>query len=97
LVQFQEGRTPALWRAFRALLPGCPGNCLQRQWGDGRVPAFRWVPQRDDQDSDGRSWQVNALEGTATTAAGGRQYFAWLTPLPVSRKTVAATAPHGGR
>jgi hypothetical protein len=97
VVTFKEGRTPAWWREFRALLPGCPGNCLRREWGDGRVQQFRWVPQLDYQDSEGRAWKVNALECTETTAAGGRQYFAWLTPLPVNPKTVEEVAQKGGR
>jgi hypothetical protein len=97
VVTFKEGRTPALWREFRALLPACPGNYLRRQWGDGRVQEFRWVPQLDYQDSEGRAWEVNALECTETTAGGKGQYFAWLTPLPVNRQTVEEVAQKGGR
>ena len=97
VVTFKEGRTPALWREFRALLPACPGNRLRREWAGGRVQEFRWVPQLDYQDSAGRAWTVNALECTEVTAAGGRQYFAWLTPLPVNRKTVEEVAQKGGR
>jgi hypothetical protein len=97
VVTFKEGRTPALWREFRALLPACPGNSLRRDWGDGRVQQFRWVSQLDYQDSEGRAWEVNALECTETTAGGKEQYFAWLTPLPVSRKTVEEIAQKGGR
>jgi hypothetical protein len=97
VVTFKEGRTPALWREFRALLPECPANVLQRTWGDGRVQEFRWVPQLAYQDSAGRSWPLNALDGTETTADGGQQYFAWLTPLPVNRKTVEEVAQKGGR
>src|SRR3954467_14162853 len=33
-----EGRTPARWREFRALLPACPGNVLRRAWGEKRPP-----------------------------------------------------------
>jgi hypothetical protein len=76
-VTFKEGRTPALWREYQALLPACPENTLQRRWGDGRMQAFRWVPRLDYQDSDGRRWQFNALECTETTD-GPRHYFAWL-------------------
>jgi len=97
VVTFKEGRTPALWREFRALLPACPENVLERTWGDGRVQQFRWVNQLDYQDSAGRWWKLNALECTETTADGHRQYFAWLTPLPVGKKTVEAIAQKGGR
>ncbi|MBV8084988.1 MAG: hypothetical protein JO247_09250 [Chloroflexi bacterium] len=94
---FKEGRTPALWREFRALRPHCPENSLRRQWADGPVQEFRWVNQLDYQDSDGRRWTLNALECTETTAEGSQQYFAWLTPLPVGPKTVAEIAQKGGR
>jgi hypothetical protein len=94
---FKEGRTPTLWREFQALLPACPENALRRTWGDGRVQEFRWVPQLAYEDSAGRHWKVNALDCTETTADGGRQYFAWLTALPVGKKTAEAIAQKGGR
>jgi hypothetical protein len=97
VVTFKEGRTPALWREFRALLPACPDNALTRTWGDGRVQEFRWVPQLDYEDSEGRAWKLNALECTERTADGGQHYFAWLTGLPVGRQTVEEIAQKGGR
>jgi hypothetical protein len=97
VVTFKEGRTPALWQEFQALLPACPENSLKRVWGDGRVQQFRWVNQLGYQDSAGRSWQLNALDCTETTADGGQQYFAWLTTLPLGRKTVEDIAQKGGR
>ena len=96
VVTFKEGRTPALWREFQALLPQCPANTLTRTWGDGRVQQFRWVRQLDYQDSEGRRWQLNALQCTETTATG-QHYFAWLTPLPLTVKTVEEIAQQGGR
>jgi hypothetical protein len=97
VVTFKEGRTPALWREFQALLPSCPQNTLRRQWADEPAQQFRWVNQLDYQDSEGRRWKLNALECTETTTAGGKQYFAWLTGLPVGQKTVEAIAQKGGR
>jgi hypothetical protein len=97
VVTFKEGRTPALWREFQALLPECPQNALTRTWGDRRVQEFRWVHQLGYEDSAQRCWKLNALECTETTADGGQQYFAWLTPLPVGHKTVEAIAQQGGR
>jgi hypothetical protein len=94
---FKEGRTPALWREFRALLAQCPQNCLKQIWADGPTQEFRWVKQLDYEDSEGRSWSVNALECTETPAQGPRQYFAWLTLLPVGQQTVAEIAQKGGR
>jgi hypothetical protein len=97
VVTFKEGRTPALWREFQALLPACPENTRTRVWGDGRVQTFRWVQQLVHEDSIGRCWKLNALECTETNADGDRQYFAWLTSLPVGQKTVEEIAQKGGR
>ena len=97
MVTFKEGRTPAWWREFRALLPACPDNVLRRQWADGREQEFRWVNRLAYEDSERRLWEFNALECTERTAGGARQYFAWLTPLPVGRKTVEEVAQKGGR
>jgi hypothetical protein len=97
VVTFKEGRTPTLWREFRALLPQCPENVLRREWADGPAQEFRWVTRLDYEDSEGRRWKLNGLECTETAPAGERQYFAWLTGLPVNRKTVAEIAQKGGR
>jgi hypothetical protein len=96
VVTFKPGRTPALWREYQALLKQCPANVLEQNWGDGRRQTFRWLPRLDYQDSEGRDFTLNALECTEKTKEG-EQYFAWLTPLAVGRKTVAEIAQKGGR
>jgi hypothetical protein len=95
VVTFKEGRTPALWQEYRALLTQCPENTLRRTWAE-RVQEYRWVNQLDYQDSENRHWRLNALECTETTLTG-KHYFAWLTPLPVNRKTIEQIAQKGGR
>jgi hypothetical protein len=97
VVTFEEGRTPALWQEYRALLSACPQNVLRRQWADRPVQEFRWVTQLSYEDSDKRVWRLNALECTETAAGGAEQYFAWLTPLPVGQKAVEEVAQKGGR
>jgi hypothetical protein len=97
VVTFKEGRTPALWREFQALLPECPENFLKRNWADRPVQTFRWVKQLAYEDSDGRTWKLNALECRERAKDGEEQYFAWLTALPVSGKTVEEIAQKGGR
>jgi len=94
---FKEGRTPALWQEYRALLQASPQNRLRRAGGDGRVQEFRWVERLDYRDSEGRDWQLAALECSERTADGQEQYFAWLTRLPVGKKTVEEIAQKGGR
>jgi hypothetical protein len=97
VVTFKEGRTPALWREYQALLAQCPQNVLKQEWADGPTQVFRWVNQLDYVDSEGRPWKLNALECNETTTAGSQQYFSWLTPLTVNRKTVVEIAQKGGR
>jgi hypothetical protein len=97
VVTFKEGRTKALWQEFRALLPACPGNVLRRRWADRPAQEFRWVTQLAYEDGEKRVWKLNALECTETAADGTEQYFAWLTALPVGRKTVEEIAQKGGR
>lgn len=97
VVTFKEGRTPALWREYQALLAQCPDNVRRRSWGDGREQTFRWLPQLDYQDSEDRDFTLNALECTEVDADGATHYFAWLTALPVTSKTVEEIAQKGGR
>jgi hypothetical protein len=97
VVTFKEGRTPALWREYQALLKLSPDHVVERTWGDGRLQTFRWVPRLDYQDSEGRNFTLNALECTERSADGQGHYFAWVTGLPVTRKTVEAIAQNGGR
>jgi hypothetical protein len=97
VVTFKEGRTPALWREFRALLAACPENVCRREWADRTVQEFRWVTQLSYEDSEQRLWTLNALECTETNDQGQQQYFAWLTMLPVGHKTVEEIAQKGGR
>src|SRR5208282_3968192 len=94
---FKEGRTPALWQDYQALRAECPENYHQQTWADGPVQEFRWVKRLAYEDSEGRCWRPNALECTETLPDGAVHYFAWLTPLPVSAKTVAEIAQKGGR
>jgi hypothetical protein len=96
VVTFKEGRTPALWREYQALRPACPENTLRRVWDD-RVQEFRWVNQLAYEDSEGREWQLNALECTEQPVEGVAHYFAWLTGLPLGQKTVEEIAQKGGR
>src|SRR5439155_20843066 len=96
VVTFKPGRTPALWREYQALRSACPDNVVRRVWADGPDQTFRWVGQLDWTDGAGRDFKLNALECTEETP-GGQRYFAWLTGLPVSRRTVEEVAQKGGR
>jgi hypothetical protein len=97
VVTFKEGRTPALWQEYRALVAACPKNVLRQEWADRPVQEYRWVTQLGYEDSEGRKWKLNGLECTESEAGAVTHYFAWLTTLPVGVKTVAETAQKGGR
>src|SRR5262249_26790702 len=47
-------------------------------------------------DSEGRPWAFHAIQ-LEETVRGKTTTFAWLTPLPVGRRTVEAIATQGGR
>jgi hypothetical protein len=96
VVTFTAGRTPALWREYEALRAQCPDNVLRREWAEGRQQVFRWVSALDYQDSEARRFRLQALECTETTTES-THYFAWLTAMPVGRKTVEEIAAKGGR
>ena len=70
---------------------------LSRPWADRPVQEFRWVSQLCYEDSEKRLWKLNALECTETSAEGAKQYFAWLTMLPLNKKTVEEIAQKGCR
>jgi hypothetical protein len=87
---FAKGKAKP-YRHYQALLAACPENRLSRTEAAGPVQEFRWVNQLAYEDSDGRSWQLNALECTERTADDARHYFAWLTPLPVGNRFIVYT------
>jgi hypothetical protein len=97
VLTFKEGHLPALWQEYQSLLPLCPHNVLERQLPDGTRQVYRWVRDLAWQDSDGRPWQLHALECTEIPAGGPATRFVWLTRLPVSAKTVEEIARKGGR
>lgn len=97
VLTFKEGRLPTVWQEFQTLLPLCPRNVLVRQLEDGTQQEFRWVNDLNYQDSEGRSWRFAAVQCVETPLAGAAKRFAWITDLPVSKKTVVEIATKGGR
>jgi hypothetical protein len=97
VLTFKEGHLPAVWREFQRLLPLCPRQQVERVSADGVRRVYRWVHNLEYQD-DARQWRrFHALDCTETRPGGEPQYFAWITNLPVSAKTVEAIAWKGGR
>lgn len=94
---FKEGRLPALWREFQALLKLVPQQVVTVELPDGTQQEYRWVNRLDYEDSDQRSWKLNALQCRETPPGGEPKLFAWVTPLPLTRQTVVEVATKGGR
>jgi hypothetical protein len=97
VLTFKEGHLPAVWREFQRLLPLCPRQQVERLSADGVRRVYRWVHHLEYQDDADRWWRFQALDCTETRPGGERQYFAWITNLPVSARTVEAIAWKGGR
>jgi hypothetical protein len=97
VLTFKKGQLPAVWEDFQSLLPLCPKNVLVRQLADGTRQEFRWVHDLSYTDDQGRFWRFNALQCLETSPQGTATRFAWITPLPVSARTVEVIAQKGGR
>jgi hypothetical protein len=97
VLTFKEGHLPAVWREFQRLLALCPRQQVERVSADGVRRVYRWVHKLEYQDDARQWWRFQALDCTETRPGGEPQYFAWITNLPVSAKTVEAIAWKGGR
>jgi len=93
---FKPTSLPTAWEEFQSLLPLCSANRLERHLPGGVRQVYRWVPRVGYTDSQGRTWSFNAVQ-LEETVGDQTTTFAWLTPLPVSARTVEAIAIQGGR
>jgi hypothetical protein len=93
LFVFKPGRTPALYEEFERLLKLCPENQLRRE-GDGVARECRWVVGLPYEDSEGRNWELNALQCKETVGAVTTT-FAWITDLKLTATTVQRVAESG--
>jgi hypothetical protein len=94
---FKEGRLPALWRDFQGLLTLCPEQKVEVHTPQKVQQSYRWVNGLDYTDSDGRPWQLNAIQCDETHSDGTKGRWAWLTWLEVTAQTVAEVATQAGR
>lgn len=94
---FKEGRLPALWWEFQALLQQTPQQVVTVDLPDGTRQEYRWVNHLDYEDSERRRWQLNALQCRETPPGETPKLFAWVTGLPLNRQTVVEVATKAGR
>jgi hypothetical protein len=94
---FKEGRLPALWQEFQTLLTCVPQQVVTVDLPDGTTQEYRWVNDLDYQDSDQRRWKLNALQCREKSPEAAPKLFAWVTGLPLNRRTVVEVATKAGR
>jgi hypothetical protein len=94
---FKRGRTPELWDEFQQLLAICPGNRLRAVLPDGTKQTYRWIEKIAYEDTYKRLHDINAIQCVETSPKGDKTTFAWMTDLPVTRKTVQEISTKGGR
>jgi hypothetical protein len=94
---FKEGRLPAVWRDFQALLQLCPEQKVEIQTPGGDRQVYRWVNDLSYVDTAGRTWSFTAIQYEGTLKNGNKEFWAWLTDLEVNRRTVVELATVGGR
>jgi hypothetical protein len=97
VVTFKPGRTPELWKEFKALLALEAQREQTARLPDGTRQVYRWVESLDYLDSEKRLWQLGAILCEETAPDGTLTTFAWLTDLAVNRQSVLAIANQGGR
>ena len=96
VLTFKEGRTPALWAEFQALLKLCPENRIVTHLPDKTKQVFRWANDLEHIDDQERRHILHALI-CEETGPKGNQTFAWVTDFRLSAKNVGAVASQGGR
>jgi hypothetical protein len=97
VLTFKQGHLPAVWDDFQRLLPLCPENVLEQTLPCGTRQVYRWVHDLGYEDDRKRHWQFTAIECLETPQGKPTTRFAWITQLPVNRKTVVDIATKGGR
>jgi hypothetical protein len=94
---FKEGRLPTLWQEFQTLLTCVPQQLVTVELPDGTRQEYRWVNDLSYQDSERRRWKLNALQCLEKPPDAKPKLFAWVTDLPLNRRTVVEVATKAGR
>jgi hypothetical protein len=94
---FKEGRLPALWQEFQTLLRCVPQQVVTVDLPNRTTQEYRWVNDLDYQDSEQRRWKLNALQCLEKPSDAKPKLFAWVTDLPLNRRTVVEVATKAGR
>lgn len=91
IVTFQQGRLPIAFREFQTLKVLCPENTLETRVQD-RCQRLTWVNDLEHEDH-----RFTAFDCLTYNDEQQIVYFAWITDLPVTIRTITELANHGGR
>jgi hypothetical protein len=96
VLTFKEGRLPAVWQEFQALLAACPHSVQVLHPQEGLTVEYRWVNDMSYQDEQQRRHTFHAVQ--CQIAQGeSRQFFAWITDWRLTPQNVETITQQGGR
>jgi hypothetical protein len=93
---FKQGRLPALWDDFQALLALDSNPPVEVWTAKDTRQEYRWVGLQYT-DSDNRRWSFTGIHYREFAGDNIRSEWAWVTSLKVNAKTVVEIATTGGR
>lgn len=96
VLTFKEGRLPAVWQEFQALLAACSQSVHVLHPQDGLTVEYRWINEMSYQDEQQRRHTFNAVQ-CQIRQGETRQFFAWITDWRLTAQNVESITQQGGR
>jgi len=96
VLTFKEGRLPAVWAEFQALLAASPEAVHEVRLQDGGTVEYRWINGMSYEDEQQRRHPFHAVQ-CQIRQGDNRQFFAWITDGRLTPQNVEAITQQGGR
>lgn len=96
VLTFKEGRLPAVWAEFQALLAASPETVHGVQLPEGGTVEYRWINGMSYQDEQQRRHTFTAVQ-CQIVQGETRQFFAWITDWRLTPQNVETITQQGGR
>lgn len=96
VLTFKEGRLPAVWAEFQALLAASPESVHEVPLQDGGTAEYRWINGMSYEDEQHRRHGFNAVQ-CQVRQGQTCQFFAWITDWRLAPQNVQAITQQGGR
>ena len=96
VLTFKEGRLPAVWAEFQALLAASPETVHRVRLPDGGTREYRWVNEMSYQDEQQRRHTFTAVQ-CQIVQGETRSFFAWITDWRLTPQNVETITQQGGR